>query len=146
MCDCFVNVKIHAEDAVLRNADNAVASMTNVELHRLVRSISYKPGYKLAIDGRRLRWMLNVPDSYRKYDDLTVVNQWFDIPPEMSKEAAVRLIFSFLAYHEDHEMREYFKVGKQRPFNPHREGTHVTVNHHIDEIEFDIHYDGDDLR
>lgn len=134
--------------AVLRDAESEVA-LTNVELDQLVRSISYKHGYRLVfVSARDLRWELTVPDSYGKYHELTVVNQSFNIPHDMDKDTAIRLIFAFLAYHEDHEMREAFMVNGKRPFNPHRKGTSITIDHHMNVPHGRVHfdYDGDDLR
>lgn len=120
--------------------------MTASELQALIDSITYKPGYKLERIGRDLRWRLvDVPDAYRKYKYVTVVNQWFTIPWGVTREDAIRMIFAMLAYHEDHEMREFFKVDGKSPYNPHRKGCEVTIDHHIG-APVTISYNGDDLN
>jgi hypothetical protein len=122
--------------------------VTENELEALVSDITYKPGYTLVRDGMTLRWEIDAPDAYHRFDAVKVVNQWFTIHSDDSKAAALRMIFAFLAYHEDHEMREFFKYRGKSPYNPHRKGAQVTIDHHIDVQNGRVNfvYNGDHLR
>jgi hypothetical protein len=126
-----------------------MAGMSEKQLEKLVNSISYKKGFKLKRDGRLLRWEVTAEDNYGRYDSVEVQFQWFEIPAGADVAIALRLIFVFLAYAEDHEMRERFKVRGRSVYNPHRYGQELKIEHgKLDgyAAKVTITASGDDLR
>jgi hypothetical protein len=130
-----------------------MAGLTDTELADLVSSISYGKGYVLKQDGRILHWEHKGADNFGRYDDVTVIWQNFEIGYHFTREAALRLIFFYLAYAEDHEMRERFRVRGKAVYNPHRHGAQMTIRHGglCDAIaeapaELSIEFYGDNLR
>ncbi len=93
----------------------------------ILRSISYKPGHKLrwkevATDVLEVYWEFERPDCLNPSEwgvgrsgPVTIY-----LPHLYSEEQLVRTIFGMTIRLEEHEAREFFTYGIQRPFDPHR--------------------------
>ena len=90
--------------------------------------IHYKPGHKLiweevADDVFEIWWNFKRPDCYNPSEwgvgrsgAVTVY-----LPHVYTKEQLVRTIFGMTMRLEEHECREFFLYGLERPFDPHKE-------------------------
>jgi hypothetical protein len=126
-------------------AGTDLEEMHTGNLEDLARSITYRDGYSLEVSGSQMRWVFNGADNYGRYEFMTVNHQWFTLNPEDSLERSLGMIFTHLAYVEDHEMRERFKVRGKSVYNPHRRGAQIKIQHLLpDEVNF-VYY-GDGLR
>lgn len=100
--------------------------MRDYEFYGLLSQISYKPGYELQdkIVGTGISevwWKFERPDMVTG-DIMTghsgsVIIYWSQ--PGVTVETIVRMIFGMTVRLEEHETREFFKFGDQRPFDPH---------------------------
>lgn len=104
--------------------------MTIDEAVKVISLINYKPEHKLVWDAPtndtktlRIYWEFKRPDCYNP-------EEWgvgrsgpviVYLPDVHTKEQLVRIIFGMTMRLEEHECREFFGYGLERPFDPHKE-------------------------
>jgi hypothetical protein len=94
--------------------------MTDDQLKALVASIRVD-GWDIECAGRTVGIMPAepVPDVYDPTHLLFHFGEGFKVPHAWTAEQVVRRIFAVLQFRTDHELRERFQVGDDRPFDAH---------------------------
>lgn len=97
--------------------------MTLTDIKKLVESVRYKPGWKISAEVSPkwndvvIRIDARVRDSRRKGWVIIRATQWATTSTHGSM--ILKRIAKAVTDLEKHEFGEWFKVGKERPYDPH---------------------------
>lgn len=105
--------------------------MNRSEVDDILWSIKYKPGWELKwarVWGGDLGWLLQFEWTCTRPDreDVTLIEighggvNTIPFSEITDAERLVKLVFAAALRYEEHECREFFMVGDQRPFDPHK--------------------------
>lgn len=93
--------------------------MTAKTLAQHVAQVRYKPGWKFGFDGDRgmvcFYATFRAPNGFKP----TWLSRWQETR-RLTKAKVVRILWRLVLAAERHETGEFFRVGRQRPFDPHR--------------------------
>lgn len=111
--------------------------MTFKELEDLAKSVKYKPNFRLDVqrsygaDVIELRFCMYILDAYKQENNIAynpVLSRVMLTPEGLkgyTRETMISFIFYTIKQQEMHEAQEWFLVGGERVYDPHKKDQHA---------------------